>query len=128
MNEQVLKQTGIYIAYPTTSELKSIYKPKNYKTMVNEQHTKVGIAKDSFNSRGKGYYGNFDNEVEFIPLVIINVNHLEQTEKVILSEIKTEFTRVGRAREWFNTNNRKRIIEIVFNTIIALGIEHERIG
>jgi hypothetical protein len=128
LNYQVLKQTGIYIAYPTTPELKSIYRPKNYKTMVNDQHTKIGIAKDSFNSRAKGYYGNFDNEVVFIPLVIIDIKHLELIEKTILSEIKTEFARVGRAREWFNTINRERIIEIVFCTLKLSGIEYERIS
>ena len=124
----MIEQTGIYIAYPTTSELKSIYKPKNYKTMVNDQHTKVGIAKDSFNSRSKGYYGNFDNEVDFIPLVIIDVKHLGQIEKIILSEINAEFSKVGRAREWFDTTNRKRVTEIVFSTIVASGIEYKRIG
>jgi len=128
MNKQMIEQTGIYIAYPTTSELKSIYKPKNYKTMVNDQHTKVGIAKDSFNSRSKGYYGNFDNEVDFIPLVIIDVKHLGQIEKIILSEINAEFSKVGRAREWFDTTNRKRVTEIVFSTIVASGIEYKRIG
>lgn len=128
MNKQMIEQTGIYIAYPTTSELKSIYKPKNYKTMVNDQHTKVGIAKDSFNSRSKGYYGNFDNKVDFIPLVIIDVKHLGQIEKIILSEINAEFSRVGRAREWFDTTNRKRVTEIVFSTIVASGIEYKRIS
>jgi hypothetical protein len=127
MNKQIIEQTGIYIAYPTTSELKSIYKPKNYKTMVNDQHTKVGIAKDSFNSRSKGYYGNFDNEVDFIPLVIIDVKHLGQIEKFILSEINAEFSKVGRAREWFDTTNRKRVTEIVFSTIVASGTEYKRI-
>lgn len=124
----MIKQTGIYIAYPTTSELKSIYKSKNYKTMVNSQHTKVGIAKDSFNSRSKGYYGNFDNEVDFIPLVIIDVKHLGHIEKIILSEINAEFSKVGRAREWFDTTNRKRVTEIVFSTIVASGIEYKRIS
>ena len=128
MNKQMIEQTGIYIAYPTTSELKSIYKPKNYKTMVNNQHTKVGIAKDSFNSRSKGYYGNFDNEVDFIPLFIIDVKHLGQIEKIILSEINAEFSKVGRAREWFDTTNRKKVTEIVFSTIVASGIEYKNIS
>ncbi len=128
MGETVFNQTGIYIAYPTTSELKSIYRPKNYKTLVNDQHTKVGIAKDSFKSRSRGYYGNFDNEVEFIPIVIIDVKYLDQIEKLVLSEIKAEFSKVGRAREWFKTTNYKRITEIIFSTLKSTGIEHERIG
>lgn len=127
MNGQILEKTGIYIAYPTSGELKSIYKPKNYKTLVNAQHTKIGIAKDSFKSRSIGYYSNFDNEIVFTPLVIIDIEHLEQIEKVILSKIKLEFSKVGRAREWFNTTNRKRITEIVFSTIISSGIDYKHI-
>lgn len=123
-----MKNTGIYIAYPTTEEMKSIYKPKNYKTLVNNQHTKVGIAKDSFNSRSKGYYSNFDNEVVFTPLVIIEKEHLKAIENTILNEIEKEYRKVGRAREWFNTTNRERIIEIISSTIINSGISHEFIS
>ena len=126
--EDTFNQTGIYIAYPTTSELKSIYRTKNYKTMVNNQHTKVGIAKDSFNSRSKGYYGNFNNEVKFIQTVIIDIKDLESIEKIILEKIKLEFLIVGRAREWFNTTNRKRITEIIFSTLVDSSIKYECIG
>lgn len=77
---------GIYIAYPTTAELKSIFKPKNYKTKVNWGHTKIGIAKDSFERRSKGYFSNFDDEVVFTPVAIIeNVSELLRIEKLILA-------------------------------------------
>jgi hypothetical protein len=127
MEIDVEGKTGIYIAYPTSPILKSIYRPKNYKTMVNDQHTKVGIAKDSFASRRKGYVGNFDNEVEFIPIAIVPLGDLIEAENLILGKICNEFTRVGRAREWFNTSEHQRIVEIVVSTLASSDFEHERI-
>ena len=110
-------QTGIYIARPTSAVLKSIYRAKNYKTKVNKEHLKIGITKDSFQSRSKCYYDNFDNEVEFIPLVAINRDVLKEVENKVLAQIKIEFNRVGRAREWFDTNDKNRIISILINTL-----------
>jgi hypothetical protein len=113
MND-ILSKTGIYIAHPTSAVLKSIYKPKNYKTMVNDEHTKVGIAKHSFLARSKGYYSNFDNEVMFKPIVIIeDINLLVIIEKHLLSQIRLEFKRVGRSREWFETNEREKVSDLV---------------
>ena len=128
MENDIDGKTGVYIAYPTSPILKSIYRPKNYKTMVNDQHTKVGIAKDSFASRRKGYVGNFDNEVEFIPIAVVPMEQLIEAENYILDEIRKEYTRVGRAREWFNTSEHQRIVEIVIATLASSGVEHERIG
>ena len=125
----ILSKTGIYISYPTSTELKSIYRPKNYKTMVSSKHTKVGIAKDCFEARSKGYYSNFDNEVIFTPLAIIqDISALIVVEQFVLSQIRSEFTRVGRAREWFNTDNHKRIKEIVAQSLSASGVPHEYVG
>ena len=110
-------QTGIYIAIPTSAVLKSIYRAQNYKTEVNNEHLKIGITKDSFQSRSKCYYDNFDNEVEFIPLVAINRDVLKEVEAKVLAQIKIEFNRMGRAREWFDTNDKNRIISILINTL-----------
>ena len=95
--------------------------------MVNDQPTKVGIAKDSFASRRKGYVGNFDNEVAFIPIVVVPLEQLIDAERLILSAIRNEYTRVGHSREWFNTPERMRIVEIVIATLAASGFDHERI-
>ena len=119
------EQTGIYIAYPTTDTLKSIYRPKNYKTEVNNQHTKVGIAKESFQARKTGYTSNFDNEVEFHPIAIIDRAYLEEAESKIIAAICKEFGRVGRAREWFCTSDHKRIVDIIIDSLSASGIKHE---
>ena len=127
MNEEMFKKTGIYIAYPTSPVLKSIYKAGGYKTKVNDQHTKVGIAKDSFKSRSKSYLGNFDNEVVFIPMVFVDKRHLKRAEDMLLSEIELEFCKVGHAREWFDTLNRKRISDLVFSTLATSGIEYKTI-
>lgn len=123
--DSIENKTGIYIAYPTSSVLKSIFRAKNYKAKVNNEHTKIGIAKDSFKARKSGYLSNFDNEVAFIPLVIISdIKELTRIEKLILSKILFEFSRVGRAREWFLTNNHKRIKEIIMQCVINDGVKH----
>lgn len=127
MRKEDYTKTGIYIAYPTSPVLKSIYKAGNYKTMVNNQHTKIGKAQTSFHTRSKDYLGNFDNEAEFIPMALIDEKDLEHAESMILSEINGEFSRVGHAKEWFNTLNRKRISDIIFSTLTTSGIEYESI-
>ncbi len=116
----VLGKTGIYIAYPTSVVLKSIYRPKNYKTQVNDQHTKVGIAKESFGARRMGYVGNFDGEVEFVPIVRIELDRLIEAEQAVLAAVRAEYKRVGRAREWFHTVDRERVKEIVFETLKSI--------
>ena len=118
-------KTGIYIATPTSNTLKSIYRAQNYKTQVNNEHLKIGITKDSFQLRSKCYYDNFDNEVDFIPLVAIDRNKLKEIENKVLNRIKDEFTRVGRAREWFDTNNKARIISILISTLNHENVEYE---
>jgi len=128
MDDEINTKTGIYIAYPTSPELKSIYRPKNYKTKVNNQHTKVGIAKDNFNSRKKDYLANFDNEVEFYPIVLVEIEHIDYAESLVISAIKLEFKKVGRAREWFDTSNRQRVSEIILSTLSGSGIECEFVG
>ena len=123
-----LDKTGIYIAYPTSPVLKSIHKAKNYKTKVNNQHTKVGKAKNSFRSRQGGYIKDFDNEVVFKPIVVIEPNLLKEAEDAIKANIKHHYHTVGNAREWFDTADRTRIIDIILQTVAELGIKHEKIG
>jgi hypothetical protein len=121
-------RTGIYIAYPTTGELKSIYRPKNYKTVVNWDHTKVGIAKNSFEGRSRGYLSNFDNEVVFVPIAIVdNVSNLKDVEDLILDRLKSRFQRVGRAREWFDTKDRTEFVSIIKSTLLSSSVDHELI-
>jgi hypothetical protein len=103
--------TGIYLAYPTTTTLKQTY--RNHKSMVNDQHTKVGITVKSFRERSNEYERTFDGEVEFVPLVVMEPEQLALIEKDILSALRAEFGNVGRTREWFDTSDRTRIIEIV---------------
>lgn len=117
MNAKIRKCTGMYIAYPTSSVPKSIYRAKHYKTQVNDQHTKVGITKRSFESSERRYTTNFDGEVKFIPLYLIDCDHLEKTEKIVLGAICKHFKKVGRSREWFNTNNRRKVKRIIFETL-----------
>ena len=103
--------TGIYLAFPTTSELKRTY--RNHTSMVNDQHTKVGITVKSFRERSSEYNRTFGGEVKFVPLLAMKPDDLAEIEKIILSTLKSEFSTVGRTREWFDTKDRKRIIEII---------------
>jgi len=105
MNEEYHSKTGIYIAYPTSSVLKSIYKVGGYKTKVNNQHTKVGKAENGFKNREGQYLGNFDNEAEFLPIAYIDKTHLKHAEEIVLSSIKAKFSTVGHAKEWFDTTD-----------------------
>lgn len=129
MNEDIYNQTGIYIAYPTSSVPKSIYRQKSYKTLVNDRHTKVGIAKDSFKSRKNGYSKNFDEEVTFIPLAIIeDIEELKECERLILKVLDSEFSKVKPSREWFDTNNYRRVTEIVAQVLCLHNVKHKFIG
>ncbi len=128
MNIDVQNKTGIYIAYPTSSILKSIYKAKNYKTRVNNQHTKVGIAKDSFASRARNYFLNFDNEIEFLPIVEIPVDQLQEAEKIVVTSIATMFDRVGNSRNWFDTSDREQFIFQIRDALLESGFDHVWIG
>lgn len=107
--------TGIYIAYPTSPVLKPIY--RNYKTMVNDRHTKVGIAQDSFTARKSSYLKTFDGEVEFICVASRPKSELKKMEDTILSRLCSKYLRVGHAREWFETTERDNVIALVLEAL-----------
>jgi hypothetical protein len=106
---------GVYMAYPTTSVLKPIY--QGYKAQVNDMHTKVGITEDSFSSRKNSYLKTFGGEVKFIPVAEIKMAELKNVEKIIVADLSTKFQKVGRTREWFETNDRNMILEMVLESI-----------
>lgn len=106
--------TGIYIAFPTSPLLKPIY--RGYATKVNNQHTKVGIARDSFSSRKNSYMNTFDGEVVFLPVVVIDAKLVESRENIILNKLSKLYPRVGRAREWFYTTDTKAVLQIINET------------
>lgn len=120
-----LERTGIYIAFPTSSTLKSIYPTKQYKIMVNDQHTKVGIAKDSLRARKLSYLGTFENEVEFIPVAVVEQEFLQFVEDRIIMELRSRFSRVGKSREWFHTSDRQKVIDIISQILSESNVEHE---
>jgi len=128
LSGRACKKTGVYIAYPASPVLKSTCKLKDYKTRVNDQHTRIGMAKDSFLARKKEYLDNFDNEVDFIPVAVIDIKHLDYIEARIISAMHLEFKKVGRAREWFNTSDHQRIYEIISSILASSGIEYEYVG
>lgn len=103
--------TGIYIAYPTSPVLKPIY--RGYKTKVNNAHTKVGIATDSFYARKNSYFSTFDGEVEFVPIAEIKNEIIEEVEQEILGRLSRLFRKVGNAHEWFDTDNRDMVLQII---------------
>ena len=77
------------------------------------RHTKVGITKDSFIARENGYKATFDGEVEFVPIAEIAVDRLEELERAILNKVSNQYGKVGRAREWFDTDDRKSLISLI---------------
>lgn len=103
--------SGVYLAYPTTPMLKRTY--RNHTSLVNNQHTKVGITVKSFRERSSEYYRTFDGELEFVALLIMPPEDVVKAEPTILSLLKSEFSTVGRTREWFDTSDRKRVIELI---------------
>lgn len=120
-----LDGTGIYLAFPTSSMLKSIYPQKQYKTMVNDQHTKVGIAEDSLRARKLNYLKTFDNEVKFVPIAFIEREFLEFIEGRIILELRSRFSIVGKSREWFHTSDRQKMIEIISRILSESNVAHE---
>lgn len=113
LDPAIANKKGIYIAYPLTDELQSIYKPKNYKTTVNKNHTKIGITVKTFKNRAKCYYDNFGTQFKFIPVFLISSDDdIIVVEKKILEAIKNEFPKRGRSKEWFETIDRERILKI----------------
>ena len=109
--------TGIYIAYPTTAELKPIY--RGLKTKVNHSHTKVGITVKSFQSRGREYHSTFGGEVEFTPIAEVPADKLLGMEKIILIRLREKYRTVGNATEWFDTDDREAVIAIVMSALAS---------
>lgn len=106
-----MDSTGIYVAFPTTTKLKPTY--RNHKSMVNLRHTKVGITTDSFRKRSNEYHRTFNNEVKFIPLVAMPAKNLAEVEGEILNVLRSQYSNVGRTKEWFDTDDRENIVNII---------------
>ncbi len=77
--------TGVYLAYPTTEAFKPTY--RRHKTLVNLEHTKVGITVSSFRSRWSEYKRTFQAEVAFHPLFELSASQLSIYEARLLSEM-----------------------------------------
>lgn len=106
---------GIYLAYPTTSQLKHI--DRNLKTRVNHFHTKVGKTSSSFKVRQAQYEKVFDKEVKFEPLAEVPPELIAEVEQEILSRLAVRYSRVGYAREWFDTDDRETVASIVRDAV-----------
>ncbi len=111
---------GVYLAYPTSETLKPIY--RKLKTLVNSSHTKVGITTQSFAAREREYQRTFNREVVFVRLAEVPAERLVEIEGAILSALQSRFSRVGRAREWFDTTDRESIRAEVSAVIARLAL------
>jgi hypothetical protein len=124
VREDLKEKIGIYIAYPTTSELKPIF--KGLKTKVNNNHTKVGKCENGFLGREKDYHKTFNNEVEFHPIVILNTNEdVKETEELLLRILKEKYKKVGFAQEWFDTNDHESVIKIIVDVVKKSSVDYE---
>jgi len=108
------------MAYPTSPVLKPIY--RKLKTQVNDQHTKVGKTRDSFEKRAREYRNTFNQEVEFFPLIEVPLGYLDVVETAVLLEMGQRYTRVGRAAEWFDTTDR----EVIAGLVCQVAVETMR--
>ena len=104
--------TGIYLAYPTSPVLKFTH--PGHKTLVNDQHTKIGIARNSFVARENEYMWTFQREVAFVPLLELQADVSLVFEARVLALLLARFPLSGSAREWFRTTERQAIAEIVW--------------
>jgi hypothetical protein len=124
MNPSIANLQGVYLAYPTSPELKSIYKAKDYKTKVNNQHTKIGKADSSFANAMSRYTSSFDGEIKFVPIASVDKQAIEIVEASIKKEMNSRFKRLGRAREWFDTDDRKQVRDVILQVIINAGVSY----
>jgi len=127
MNNDIWNKVGLYIAYPTSSTLKYVFKVKSYKGMVNEKHTKIGVTTRNFGDRKKQYLHSFDNEVVFKPVAIIPVESICKVDSIVLTEIKKEFNIVPNTRKWIETSNHQKIIEIILTSLTKSGYNFEAV-
>ncbi|MDA1228841.1 MAG: hypothetical protein O3A33_12920 [Chloroflexi bacterium] len=114
-----VENTGFYIAYPTTAELKPIHKQN--KNTVNCFHTKVGITHD-FEKRAAAYHRTFGGEIVFKPIVHIEPARLIELEGLVKAEVSSQYNRVGTTREWFDTAERDQIVSIVMRVVSENGV------
>jgi hypothetical protein len=109
--------TGVYVAYPTSLDLKPVY--RGYKTRVNSEDTKVGISRRSFSSREQQYIQTFQSQVAFFPILELPVAELPGFEKQLLGLLRRNYSRSGPAREWFRTVDRQGLAELVWSLHIG---------
>ncbi|MEI7465949.1 MAG: hypothetical protein WCJ87_11425 [Burkholderiales bacterium] len=102
------RSTGLYLAFPTTEVLKPTY--RGHKTLVNLEHTKVGITMSSLRSRWSEYKRTFGGEVAFHPLFELSAPQPSIYESRLLDEMHRHFPKSGSAREWFFTTEREKIV------------------
>ena len=65
----------------------------------------------------------FHGELVFTPLVKLLPVNMSSVEKKILQRLKLmNYNRVGNAREWFNTNDRKEVVNIIYAVLGELDV------
>jgi hypothetical protein len=106
---------GVYMAYPTSDVLKPIY--RLLKTQVNIAHTKVGITIKSFGEREREYRRTFQNEVTFVRVAAVPLALIPVVEAAILADLGGCYSRVGKAREWFECADREAVLQRVLAVI-----------
>jgi hypothetical protein len=116
-------ESGLYLAWPVSDELQSIYKRKNYKTLVNNQHTKFGQAKH-FGKRARGYVDNFTGGCKFEPVVIVALEHLDEAETAVKQALRAEFNNVGNASEWLDSTYHNLMSELMIKALVETKIPH----
>jgi hypothetical protein len=129
MDDDTNGQVGLFIAYPTSSTMKSIFSPKGYKATVNRQHTKIGITKRGFKETlARNFVKTFDGQVEILPVALIAPEYLDGAKAKVRKALSQRFPIVDETKDWFHSSDHNKFKDIIGKTLAASGIEHEYIG
>jgi hypothetical protein len=86
--------------------------------MVNHEHTKVGITTSTFVMRENEYMRTFNQEIAFLPIVVVPIHKLASLESQVLAELRNRYSLSGSAREWFRTTEREQIAQLVWKLAV----------
>ena len=125
-------ETGLFIAKPTKSKLKPIYKKKKTKNYVNNLNCKIGgvgsnnvKSKTIFDSSEKHYKNTFDSDVIYFPIAIIDPSYISQAKKLIITKIKKlGIKTIGTTHDWFPCDKGICFVDLIINTLKTSGIPH----
>lgn len=124
-------QSGLYVVSLTCEELISVRaddpRAADKVLKVNREHCKFGKAKN-LEKRRNNYVVTFgEKNILFTPLAILT--EIARAEGAVLKELRQFRVRgpSGRLNEWMKGVSPGQVAVIVFDTLVRLGITHEKL-